>query len=133
MRKPMILHLTIGISIYALCAFLDGYLTLRGMRGDLSLEGSPIMRFMMETFGFVGGLLVAKTLVLVAALSLAIVACIGIHRQSNWIYYLALSRLTKSWMKKKRRYWVAFVPLYIIAIAQGFAAVSWLYLLLVVG
>jgi hypothetical protein len=130
-KLNLILHLTISISLYAIFAFFDAYFTLKGISGDISLEGNPVMRYMMLNFGLLGGLIVEKTFVFLIALILAIIAFIGIDKKSNWVYYLALTSLTRNWMKRKRRYWVAFVPLYFVALSQGVAATSWVYLMAV--
>jgi hypothetical protein len=129
LNRNLILHLTISISFYAIFASFDVYFTLKGINGDISLEGNPIMRYMMLNFGLLGGLIVEKTFVFLIALILAIIAFIGIDKKANWVYYLALTSLTRNWMKRKRRYWVAFVPLYFVAISQGVAATTWIILL----
>lgn len=128
--KPnLILHLTISISLYAIFASFDVYFTLKGISGDVSLEGNPIMRYMMLSFGLLGGLVVEKAFVFLISLILAIITFIGIDKKANWVYYLALTSLTRNWMKRKRRYWVAFVPLYFVALSQGLAASSWVYIM----
>ena len=129
LRRYLVLHLNAAISIYALFALLDGYLTLSGINGNIALEGNPVMRYMMVSFGLIGGLIVEKSLVLLVSLLVAIVAVIGIEKEADWIYYLALTRVTRNWMKRKKRYWVAFVPAYFVAVAQGLAATSWVYLI----
>ena len=128
LKRSLILHLSIGISLYLLFAIFDVYFTLKGIKGDISLEGNPMMRYMMVSFGLAGGLIIEKTLVFFVALMLALIASRGIEKEAPWVYYLALSRLTRSWMKRKKRYWVAFVPIYLVAIAQGLAASSWVSL-----
>lgn len=130
MKRTLSLHLTVSIILYVLFASLDGYFTLKGMGGDVSLEGNPIMRYMMLHFGLQGGLVIEKCVIFLIALMLAIIAFIGIDKKADWVYYLALTPLTRNWMKQKRRCWVAFVPLYFVAIAQGLAAGSWIYLMI---
>ena len=129
LRRNLIIHLNTAISIYVLFAVLDVYLTLRGINGNIALEGNPVMRYMMVSFGLRSGLIVEKSLVLFVSLLVAIVAAIGIEKEADWIYYLALTRVTRNWMKRKKRYWVAFVPVYFVAVAQGLAATSWVYLI----
>jgi hypothetical protein len=128
LKRSLILHLSIGISLYLLFASFDVYFTLKGIKGDVSLEGNPMMRYMMVTFGLTGGLIIEKTLVFFAALMLALIAFRGIEKEAPWVYYLALTRLTRRWMKRKKRYWVAFLPIYLVALAQGSAASSWVIL-----
>ena len=129
LRRNLIIHLNTAISIYVLFALLDVYFTLRGVNGNIALEGNPVMRYMMVSFGLRSGLIVEKSLVLFVSLLVAIVAVIGIEKEADWIYYLALTRVTRNWMKRKKRYWVAFVPVYFVALAQGLAATSWVYLI----
>ena len=62
-------------------------------------------------------------------ISIAIVTFNGIEKKADWVYYLALTRITRNWMKRKKRYWVAFVPLYFVAISQGVAVAAWIYLM----
>jgi len=94
------------------------------------MEGNPIIRYMMLNFGLLGGLIIIKSFVFLFTLVLAIITFAGIDRKADWVYYLALTKLTRNWMKRKRRYWVAFIPLYFVALSQGIAAFSWIYLLL---
>ena len=133
LKRSLILHMNVCILFYVLFAVLDTWFTLNGISGDLSLEGNPLMRRMMVIFGQMGGLIIEKILVLVIALIITIFAIIGIHRDSDWIYFLVLTRLIQQWMKRKKRYWLAFVPLYIVALAQGLAAASWAYLMVQSG
>ena len=129
LRRNLLLHLNIGISLYILFASLDVYFTLRGINGDISMEGNPAMRYMMISFGLMGGLIIDKGLVLLISLIVALVAIIGIEKEADWVYYLALTRLARNWMKRKKRYWVAFVPIYFVALAQGVAAAGWAHLI----
>ncbi len=125
LKRNLILHLSIGIPLYVLLASLDVYFTLRGINGEIALEGNPVMRYMMVSFGPMGGLIIEKSLVLLISLIVSIVAFIGIEKEADWVYYLALTRLTRNWMKRKQRYWVAFAPIYFVALSQGIAATSW--------
>ncbi|QTA85926.1 Uncharacterized protein dnm_019430 [Desulfonema magnum] len=118
-----------GIAAYILFAGLDVCFTLKGIQGDVFLEGNPLMKYMMESFGPLKGLLIEKTLVFILALTVAVISYSGIEKDSDWIYYLTLSKMTKNWMKRKKRYTIAFIPLYIVAAAQGIAALSWVKLL----
>jgi hypothetical protein len=128
LKRNLIMHSTIGISLYVLFASLDIYFTLRGINGDISMEGNPVMRSMMVSFGMTAGLIIEKGLVLLISLIVALLAVIGIEKEADWVYYLALTRATRNWMKRKKRYWVAFVPLYFVALAQGVAAAGWVHL-----
>ena len=129
LRRNLTLHLTAGVALYLLFAALDGYFTLEGIQGDITLEGNPIMQYMMTIFGPLGGLIIEKTLVLVIALAVAIVAAIGIEKNAGWVYYLAFTQTTRNWMKREKRRWVAFIPIYFVAAAQGFGAASWVLLM----
>lgn len=129
MKPSLILHMIIAISLYVLFASLDAYFTLMGINGDIFLEGNPIMRYMMANFGLQGGLIVEKTLVLLVGITVAVVAVIGIEKEADWIFFLAFTRATRNWMKRKKRYWVAFLPLYFVAFSQGAAAAVWVHLI----
>jgi len=129
LKRNLILHLNIGILLYVLFASLDVYFTLKGVSGDINLEGNPVMRYMMHSFGLQGGLIVEKSLVLLISLIVSIVAFNGIEKEADWVYYLALTRVTRNWMKRTKRYWVAFVPIYFVALSQGIAAMSWIILI----
>ena len=98
MKKPLI----IGIGLFVLFASLDITLTLIGMDGDLQLEGNILMRKVMEMFGPLPGMLIEKGLVLVVALIVAVVAFRGIDQEAEWVYWLALTPMTKRWMRKKK-------------------------------
>ena len=126
-------HILISVSAYIVCAFLDAYFTLEGMQGDLLLEGNPVMRYMMQSFGLIGGLVIQKILILLLAFILAHITFAGIDKESEWVFYLALTPMTKRWMKRRKRYFVAFVPLYFVALSQGIAAATWIYLITVYG
>ncbi len=122
-------HIVLGLSCYLASALADGLLTLQGMQGNLELEGNPLMRWMMTAFGHSGGLLVEKMLVALFAAVLTVVVALGIHRRREWVYRLALTPFTRRWMKRRRRYWIAWLPLYLCAVAQGVAAGVWWWLI----
>ena len=128
-QQQLYTSLTLGCTLYILCAAADIYLTRIGMDGDISLEANPFIREMMVMFGIVPGMLITKGLVLLLALVISVVAYRGIDNRSAWVYYLALTRVTRAWMRRRRRYWVAFLPLYLVALSQGVAALSWFYLI----
>lgn len=128
MQRSFILHMIIATSLYVLFALLDVHFTLVGINGDISMEGNPIMRYMMANFGLMGGLIVEKTIVLLGGIAVAVVAVMGIAKEAEWIFYLAFTRATRNWMKRKKRYWVAFLPLYFVAFSQGLAAAAWIHL-----
>jgi hypothetical protein len=129
LNRSLISHLIISISLYVFFALLDIFFTLKGVHGDIAIAGNPIMRYMMANFGLMGGLVVEKSLVLLLATTVAIVSVISIEKEADWVYYLAFTRVTRNWMKRKKRYWVAFLPLYFVAFSQGVAAASWVYLI----
>lgn len=121
-------HLLLGLFLYTVFASSDAWLTLNGMKGNLALEGNPIMRSLMSATTPLIGLIIGKGTVLLCALALSIPVHRGIHEESPWVYRLALTRITKAWMKRKRRYWVAFVPVYLVALSQALAALAWIWL-----
>jgi hypothetical protein len=62
-RAPSFLSpytLVLGVALYAAAALADVVMTVRGMGGDLELEGNPIMRAVMGALGVEAGLLVQK-------------------------------------------------------------------------
>ena len=119
----------LGIVLYLVFAWADTHLTLIGIQGDLTKEGNPIMRFMMETFGPLAGMVMQKSLVGLLAVLFTGLTIWGIRHQRPWVYYLAFFPMSRKWMQRKRRYWVAYTVLYLVALAQGAAATSWAYLL----
>ena len=128
-NRIFVRNLSISMFLYVLFASLDIGFTLNGIEGKIALEGNPVMRHMMVTFGIVGGLIIEKTLVLLIALILAVIAFRGIDTRADWVFYLTFTRATRRWMKRKKRYWVAFVPIYFVAVSQGLAVLSWIYIM----
>jgi hypothetical protein len=124
LKRNLVIHLSTGIFLYLLFSSLDVFFTLRGVNGDISMEGNPVMRSMMFYFGLTGGLIMEKVIVLLISLAVALVAATGIDKKSDWVYYLAFTRKTRDWMKRKKRYYVAFFPLYLVALSQGRAAAT---------
>jgi len=53
-----------------------------------------------------------------------------LHLTAGWVYYLAFTQTTRNWMKRAKRRWIAFIPIYFVAAAQGLAAASWVLLTL---
>jgi len=132
-KRSLAINLGLGVPLYILFASMDAYFTLEGMGGDLTLEANPIIRTMMEHFGLVGGLFIEKALVFVIALLLAFIAARGIERESGWVYWFTLTPMTERWMRAGKRRFVAYLPLYLVTLAQAVAAFGWLYLLLRYG
>jgi hypothetical protein len=95
------------------------------------MEGNPVMRSMMIYFGVTGGLILEKVIVLLISLAAALVAVTAIDRESDWVYRLAFTRRTRDWMKRQKRYYVAFFPLYFVALSQCLAAAAWICLMAV--
>ena len=85
LKRSLISHLIISISLYVFFALLDIFFTLKGVHGDIAIEGNPIMRYMMANFGLMGGLIVEKSLVLLLATTVAIAAVIGIEKEVDWV------------------------------------------------
>lgn len=121
MRRPLL----VGISLYALCAMADARETMLGLGNSPALEGSPVMRAMMERFGVAGGLLVEKALVGALAAALAAFLRVEMKRRAPWIDLLPTTRWAREWLRSGDRSWVAFAPLYGAALAQALAAASW--------
>ena len=122
-------YLGSGLFLYMVFASLDVHLTMKGINGDVNLEGNPVIRHMLASFGILSGLIIEKALVLMASLTISIVAFTGLEKKADWVYYLAFTHVTRNWMKRKKRYWVAFLPIYFVALSQGLAAMSWIVLM----
>jgi len=129
-KQSLAFNLSVGLILYLLLAGLDTYLTVQGIGGDIELEGNPMMRQIMARFGILGGIVLEKGMVLLIALGVAIVASIGIEKEASWVYFLALTPMTRRWMRRRKRRWVAFLPLYGVALFQGLASASWLYIMM---
>lgn len=129
-KQSIALNLSVGLILYLLLAGFDTYLTVQGIDGNIELEGNPIMRQIMARFGILGGIVLEKGMVLMIALGLAITVSIGIEREAPWVYFLALTPMTRRWMGRRKRRWVAYMPLYAVALFQGLASASGLYILM---
>lgn len=127
-RQHIHFHLGIGLPCYALCAAADIYLTLHGLQGDPAREGNPLLRQMMQEYGLLTGMLLTKGAILVLLTLLAVFGAKGVEKDAGWLYWFTLP-MTKRWMKQKKRYWIPFVPIYLVALSQAMAAASWYYLL----
>lgn len=135
MKKPSVTtsqhityHLSIGVPCYILFAVADISLTLQGLQGEISREGNPVLRYLMHDFGVLSAMLISKGLVFLVLLLLGIIGAMGVAKDADWLYWLTLP-ITKRWMKRKKRYWIPFVPIYLLAFFQALAAASWYYLL----
>jgi hypothetical protein len=105
---------------------MDIHLTLTGMDGVLDLEGNPIMRATMRWLGLEAGLVTQKALI---GGLLALIAVCGeraIANQERWIWQVPSTRWAREWMRKSDRSWIAYIPLYAVAVGQAVAAGSWL-------
>ena len=118
----------IGVGIFVAGAAADVYMTITGTAGDLQLEGNPIMRWVMAQFGHQTGLLIQKATVGTAAAFIAAFGERAIKNREKWIEKVPSTKWARAWMARKDRSWIAYLPLYIVAMAQGFAAVGWIAL-----
>ncbi len=114
-----------GAALYAAAAIADTLLTLGGVGDDFQLEGNPMMRAMMQQLGAEMGLVTQKALIGGGAIAVAVVGERAIRRQEPWIRKIPTTRWVRSWMRRKDRSWIAFIPLYAATIAQVFAVASW--------
>jgi hypothetical protein len=123
--------LLLGVTLYAAVALADGLLTLRGMGGDLELEGNPVMRAAMRALGLEMGLLVQKVAMGAVGAAVAYWGAPAIRKRSPWIWRVPMTPPVRRWLKRGDRSWIAFIPLYAAIAAQAFAVASWtaLYLL----
>ena len=114
-----------GVVLYAATAVADIYMTLEGVGVDLQLEGNPMMREMMRQLGAEMGLATQKAMIGGAAVAIAVVGENAIRRHEPWIWKIPTTRWVRSWMRRKDRSWIAFIPLYGVTLGQGFAVASW--------
>jgi hypothetical protein len=120
--------LGLGVALYAAVALADTFMTVKGMGGDLALEGNPIMRAAMETLGVEAGLLVQK--IAIGAIT-ALIAHFGapvIRNRSEWIWKIPMTPPVRRWMQRGDRSWIAYIPLHAAIAAQAFAVASWVAL-----
>ncbi len=128
-QDPLYRHkFLIGISLYLVTAVADAYMTLNGTGGNLEFEGNPIMRWAMQQFGHGTGLLVQKVAIGASAAFVAAYGERAIQNRKQWINRVPSTTLAREWMRRKDRSWIAYLPLYFVAVAQGLAAASWLVL-----
>jgi hypothetical protein len=118
-----------GVALYAAVALADTCMTLWGVGSDLQLEGNPVMRGMMRQLGAALGLATQKAVIGGGTIAIAVVGERAIQRREPWIWKIPTTRWVRSWMRKKDRSWIAFIPLYAVTIGQGFAVASWAALL----
>lgn len=112
--------------VYLAAASADALLTLRGMRGDLTLEGNPFLRATMARLGPGWGLTLEKAAVGLAFLALAVLLEPEIRRKAAWIDKIPSTPWARAWYKRGDRSWLAWLPLYGTAAFQALGAVSWL-------
>jgi hypothetical protein len=117
-----------GALLFIFAASADVVLTLIGTRGDLSLEGNPIIRFTMSYLGPAWGLIVQKFVIGGITIGIAYFGEPSIRRLDPWIWKVPATTWARNWLRKKDRFWIAFIPLYAAALAQALAAVSWVLL-----
>lgn len=120
--------LVLGAGLFAAAACADAALTWLGTGGDPSLEGNPFVRAAMERFG-PWGLLLAKSLAAGLCLLVAATWEEPIRRRAAWVERLPMLPWTRRWLRGGDRSWVAFVPLYGVALAQLAGAMAWAVLL----
>ena len=126
--RPALLQsrLGIGIALYLAAALMDMHMTLTGMGGDLDLEGNPVMRATMRWLGLEAGLAAQKAAVGGLLTLIAVYGERAIGDGQQWIRRVPSTRWAREWMRRKDRSWIAYIPLYAVAVGQGLAAGSWL-------
>ncbi len=117
--------LAISVGFFALTAFADIRMTLTGMGGNLELEGNPVMRTIMALFGIEVGIWLEKALVGVICFVIAKYGEREIMRGAPWIWKVPSTQWAKAWMRRQDRSWIAYIPLYGVALSQLVAAASW--------
>ena len=129
LRKSLLSRhkLAVGTALYVLAALADITMTLLGMDGDIKLEGNPVMRAAMAHLGLETGLFLQKALVGTICFVIAKYGEREIQRGADWIWKLPSSRWVRHWMQRGDRSWIAYTPLYAVAISQLLAAASWVF------
>ncbi len=117
--------LAIGTGFFALTAFADIRMTLAGMGGNLELEGNPLMRTIMALFGIEAGIWLEKALVGLICFVIAKFGEREIKRGAAWIWKVPATQWARAWMRRQDRSWIAYIPLYSVALGQLLAAASW--------
>jgi hypothetical protein len=100
-------------------------MTLAGISGDLALEGNPVMRTAMALFGPEAGLILEKFLVGIICFVIAKYGEREIKRDADWIWKIPSTKWVRVWMRRGDRSWIAYAPLYAVAVSQFLAAASW--------
>jgi len=121
-------RLGIGVVFYAVAAVADVGATLAGIEGSPELEGNPILRGTMEWLGPEAGLVAHKAAIGAVAIVIAVVGERAIQRRDPWIWRIPMTRWVRAWMQQRDRSWIAFLPLYAVAVGQVLAVASWLAL-----
>ena len=116
-----------GSVLYALAALIDTRMTLVGLDGDINLEGNPVMRAAMASFGLETGLFLEKALVGAMCFMIAKYGEHEIKRGAGWIWRLPSTKWTRAWMRRGDRSWIAYTPLYATAVSQLLAAAIWVF------
>lgn len=126
MRRSTLL--AAGGGLFLAAALADAALTWLGTGGDPSFEGNPFVRSAMERFG-PWGLLLAKSV----AAGVCLLAVAGfeapLRRRARWLDRIPMLPWTRAWLRSGDRSWVAYVPLYGVALAQLAGALAWAVLL----
>lgn len=121
--------LAAGTAFFLLAAAADAALTLHGTGGDPGLEGNPLLRAAMARWGAGMGLLAGKG---AAGAACWLVARYGegeIRRRAAWLERVPMTPWARAWLASGDRSWIAFLPLYGVALAQAAGALSWAVLL----
>ncbi len=124
-QKSLRLHLAIGIPLFIVAAFLDVWMTLRGLNGNPYWEGNHYYRFWMAWLGLRWGLVVGKTVVGLLAIAIAIWTAHTIEHGQLDNQQRTLVPSFISWIKRSKPYWIGCVPLYIMVFFQLIAAWLW--------
>ena len=125
MRRALLM----GTGFYALAAAADAALTLAGTGGDVSLEGNPFLRAAMSRCGPGAGLFLGKAAAGVVCWLVARWGEDEIRRRAPWLARVPMTPWTRAWLASGDRSWIAFIPLYGVALAQSAGALSWAFLL----
>ena len=83
------------------------------------------MRAIMALFGIEVGIWLEKALVGVICFVIAKYGEREIMRGAPWIWKVPSTQWARAWMRRQDRSWIAYIPLYGVALSQLVAAASW--------
>ena len=97
-------HITYSSILYSCAVAADSIATVHGINADTLNEGNPLIRYAMNKFGIISGLLLSKVFVFGIILIMATIVCRKYRADKQYIS----------------------IPIYSVGIAQILASLWWL-------